>query len=288
MKEPLLQIKISNKKPIELFDLATSMSSISSEYHRFLRQTKRERANSQSKLFVQRISEGSIIIELCELAPQILPGIAPTLIEYSKFIVDTLNYLTGRNAKLPASYRYQKEDFENIKKLLEVAVNFHGNTLNFTGINFGTVHNYTYTSVEANAGQNQCDKELKSLEKSGDGLIRENVELNLYQARDSKLSASTLGNLGVIEEICPKPKRLSFANDKIRYAITKGETNPFNFTFVVDVEVKLKEGSMFLEDQADIGQYEILNLHGPVEKRELFSTTTHKKLKKPKPKKPRK
>jgi len=88
--------------------------------------------------------------------------------------------------------------------------------------------------------------------------------LRLYQARDSNLSKTTLGNLGIIQEISDKAKVLSFANDRVRYDITKGETNPFNFVYNVDVEVKLREGSSYLADHKDIKEYEILKLHGSI------------------------
>lgn len=77
--------------------------------------------------------------------------------------------------------------------------------------------------------------------------------------------------MGIIAEISDKPKVLSFANDRVRYDITKGETNPFNFTYSVDIEVKLREGSLYLENHADIKGYEVLKLHGSIANKDLLS-----------------
>jgi hypothetical protein len=271
-QKPKLQITIDNKADVELFEFASSMASINNQYQRFITQKKRQNSRGDCKLYVNKVSDGSIIIDLCEKAPDVLPSIAPLIVEYSAFLVTTLNYLSGHATALP-NYRFFREDFLNFKKILEPIVNVKGNNLNLTGINFGKTivvnNNYTYT--DSNAAQNQCDKEIKKLEKAGDSLIKENVNLKLYQARNSTISKTTQGNLGVIEEITEQPKVLSFANDRLRYDITKGEVNPLNFTYSVDVEVKLKDGSLFLDGHKDIKEYEVLKLHGPIENMDLFS-----------------
>jgi hypothetical protein len=272
MNNPLLQITIDNKQEIELFELASSMASISDQYHRFLRQNKREKVKSESKLFVKKITEGSIILDLCEKAPALLPGVAPLLVEYSHFLVNTLDYLSGRSSAIPQLYRYLREDFLNFKKILEPVANITGNYLHLN-INFGTVSiNQTYNSVEANAAQNQCDKEIKLLQKAGESLLKENVHLRLYQARNSNLSKTTLGNLGIITEISEEPKVISFSNDKLRYQIINGEENPYNYAYIVDADITLKEGSSYFESNKDIKGYEILKLHGAVELKDLLSS----------------
>lgn len=270
MQNPILQISIKNSEDVDLFDFTTSMAAINDQYYRFIRRDNKKRVRSEYKLSIKKVSHGSIIIELCEKAPAVLPAIAPLIVEYSSFIVKTLNYLTDKENSLPL-FPFLKDDFLNFKKLLDVSANTKGNGIGFAGINFGdtTVNNF-YTHTEANAAQNQCDKEIKKLEKSGQSLIKQNVELKLYQARNSNLSKSTLGNLGIISEVCEKPKVLAFANDRLMYDITKAETNPFNFIYSVDVEVKLKDGSLYFETEKDIKEFEILKLHGVIGHDDLF------------------
>lgn len=110
------------------------------------------------------------------------------------------------------------------------------------------------------------------LERSGDSLRRENVHLRLYQARNSNLSKTTLGNLGIVTELSEEPKVLSFVTDSLRYSIINGEENPYNFTYMVDIEVLLREGSSYLETHKDVKGYQVLSLHGSVENRDLLST----------------
>lgn len=269
---PTLRIKIDNKEDVELFDFTSAMASINEEYHRFLTRSKKKKVRSDCKLYVNRVAEGSIVVDLCEKAPELLPALAPLLVEYSLFLVQSFDYLSGRSTIKPPFLSF-KENFLSIKKIFEPVANVNGNNLNLTGLNFGrtVVINNNYGYADANAIQNQCDKEIKKLEKTGESLIKEEVNLRLYQARNSVLSKSTQGNLGIIEDICDKPKVLSFATDRLRYDITKAEKNPLNFIYSVDVEVKLKEGSMSLDDHSDIKGYEILKLHGPIETKDLFS-----------------
>ena len=273
MDDPKLRIIIDNKQDVELLEFAAAMASVNMQYRRFINQNDDGRKKrSDCKLYVSRVADGSIIIDLCERAPAVLPGVAPLLVAYSGFLVATFDYLCGKASELPR-YRFTKDDFLNIRRMVEVAARAAGNSITLQGIHFAPtiVLAKTYNHVESSAIQNQCDREIKLLEKSGDSLIRENVELRLYQARDSALSKSTQGNLGIIDGISDKPKVLAFANDRLRYDITKAEDNPFNFVFSVDIEIKLREGSLFLDSHKDIKEYEILKLHGPIKAADLLS-----------------
>lgn len=272
---PKLQIVIDTKQDVELLEFSSSMSSINEEYHRFLSQKyKEKRFRGSCKLYINKIVPGSIIIDLVEKAPEVLPYITPILVDYSTFLTLTFDYLCGKSNKLPEMYKYTRDVFAGIKRIVEPIANVKGNSLNVIGINFGKVTiNNNYNHTDANAIQNQCTKEIKRLDQSGDSLIKEKVTLKLYQARNSVLSKSTKGNLGIIEEVFENPKPLSFSNDRVRYDVTKAEENPFNFNYIVDIEIKLKEGSMFLETHKDVKEYEILKLYGPIENQDLFLDT---------------
>lgn len=272
-KLPTLQINIENKEDVELFDFVSSMSALNDEYIRFVTQNKKQKPINDFKLYVNKVSDGSIIIDLVEKTLEILPGMVPLIVEFSCFLVETLDYLSGRKDNTPSYYSYKRENFINYKKIVSIAANNHKNSLNILGVNFNktVVINNHYSSVDSNAIQNQSNKEIKILEAKGQSLIREKVNLKLYQARDSVLSESTRGNLGIIEEISDKPKPLEFINDRLRYDISKAEKNPLNFIYRVDVEIKLKEGSSFLQSHKDIKEYEILKLHGLIENIDLFS-----------------
>lgn len=263
-KAPKLSITIKNSQEIELFEFTSSMASLNEDYTRFVC-SKGSDLKNRCKFYIDKIVPGSIVVELIEKAPDFLPCVTPVLVDYTNLLVNTLDYLSGKNKKLP-NFKFVRENFSNIKKVVEVAANVTGNTINFN-LNVGNkvTINKQYSSTDANAIQNQCEKEIKRLDQSGESLIKEKVSLNLYQARGSFLSKITRGNLGIIEEVTDKPKPLNFSTDRLRYDITKAESNPLNFTYIVDIEVKLKDGSLFLDSHKDIKEFEILKLHGPVQ-----------------------
>ena len=129
--------------------------------------------------------------------------------------------------------------------------------------------NHQYNDLESGAGQNKCLREIEAInEIEPESFIKGHVELDLYQARNSNLSKA--GSMGIIKDICDKPKVLSYASERLRYDLTKAEDNPFNFTYTVDVQVKLKEGKTNYEDHNNIQEYEILKLHGVVSVDDLF------------------
>ena len=198
----------------------------------------------------------------------LLPAITPCIFEFTSYVCSTIDYLIGEKKDKP--YKYSICDFKNFKNLLELTANCSGNKVNFN-INFGKqIINKTYDYKDASTAQNQIDKEIKKLQEIGDGTIKENVELNLYQARNSNLSNSNVGNLGVISEISKKPKVLSFASDKVKYAITKQEDNPFNFTYNVDIEIRLKDETQDYSDDKNIKEYHILKYHGTMDNEDMF------------------
>lgn len=267
-KELKLTITIDNKQDIELFEFANAMSALNNQYYSFLNAKNSRKNRQDQKLLIKKISHGSVIMDLVEMAAPLLPTIPPTIFEFTNYVCNTIDFLIGEKKDKP--YKYTLFDFKNFKNLLELTANCSGNKVNFN-INFGKqIINKTYDYKDASTAQNQIDKEIKKLQEIGDGTIKENVELNLYQARNSNLSHSNVGNMGVIGEISNKPKVLSFASDKVKYAITKQEDNPFNFVYNVDIEVRLKDETQDYSDDRNIKEYHILKYHGVISVDDLF------------------
>jgi hypothetical protein len=262
-KEPKIKIVIDNRQDLELFEFANAMSAVNNQYFSFLNADGNKNASGTHKLYIRKLTEGSIIVELCEKAPLLFSIVQPYLGEFYGYITSVLNYLSGRSKDL--LYTLGKSDWVDFKKILEPIANIKNSHLTLIKLNINSDVTETYNNLEAAAAQNQADREIKKLEINGVGLIKENVELHLYQARNSNLSKSMQGNMGIIPEIHNKPKVLSFANERIRYDITKAEENPFNFAYNVDVEVKLKNEKLGFADKQNIKGYEILKLRGIME-----------------------
>lgn len=271
-KELKLTITIDNRQYIELFEFVNAMSALNNQYYSFLNAKNNKKNRQDQKLLIKKISHGSVIIDLIEKATPLLPAIYPTIFEFTNYVCTTIDYLIEENKDKP--YKYTIFDFKNFKSLLELTANCSGNKINFNIIFGKQIINKTYDHKDASTAQNRIDREIKNLQEVGDGCIKENVELNLYQARNSNFSNSNVGNLGVIKEISTKPKVLSFANDKVKYAITKQEDNPFNFTYNVDIEVILKDETYGYLDDKNIKEYHILKYHGPINNEDLFDNNT--------------
>jgi arginine/lysine/ornithine decarboxylase len=68
----------------------------------------------------------------------------------------------------------------------------------------------------------------------------EMATMYLFQARNENKSKT--GDKGVIEAVSGSPKRLIFASEEIKARIMEGQENLFNFIYVVDVVVEVREG----------------------------------------------
>lgn len=275
INEPTIRITIDKKQDLELFEFADAMAAINRQYFSFLNSSGTKIIPGSHKLYIRKLTEGSIIVDLCEKAPLMLPIIQPYLGEFYEYITSILNYLCSKTTD--HIYRLMKSDWSDFKKILEPIVNIKGSNLSLVTLNINSPNINNYNYIEASAGQNKADREIKKLGE-GDCVIKENVELSLFQARNSNISRSMLGNMGIIAEICPKPKVLNFSNDRICYAITKADENPFNFIYKVDVEVKFKNEKLGFSDSKNIATYEVLKLHGVVEKQQsdIFDTKEEK------------
>ena len=265
---PILQLKIDNKQDIDLQDFNNAIQSLNSQYYSFLKTSNARKIKSTHKLYLKEVRKGSVIIELCEKAPDLLPVIAPYIVEFGNYVGSTMDWLVGRKPEI--KQKLNKKDFFDFKNIFQLAANLKGNSTGFIGINFAPVNvNNQYNYLESGAGQNKCLREIEAInEIEPESFIKEHVELDLYQARNSNLSKA--GSMGIIKDICDKPKVLSYASERLRYDLTKAEDNPFNFTYTVDVQVKLKEGKTNYEDHNNIQEYEILKLHGVVSVDDLF------------------
>lgn len=265
---PILQLKIDNKQDLDLQEFNNAVQSLGNQYYSYLKASNTKQIKSTHKLYIKEVRKGSIIIELCEKAPELLPAIVPCIVEFSGYITNAMDWLIGKTPEI--RHQLAKKDFLDFKNLFQLAANLKGNSIGFVGINFGTVKvDHQYNDIEAGAGQNKCLREIEAInEIEPESFIKEHVELELYQARNSNLSKA--GSMGIIKDISDKPKVLSYANERLRYDLTKAEDNPFNFTYTVDVQVKLKDGKNNYEDHRNIQEYEILKLHGVVSMEDMF------------------
>jgi hypothetical protein len=156
---PILQLNIDNKQDIDLQDFNNAVQSLGNQYYSYLKATNKKEIKNTHKLYIKEVRKGSIIVELCEKAPELLPIITPSIVEFGTYIVNTMDWLTGKSKD--KKYDLNKRDLLDFKNISELSANKQRNSTAFIGINFGSnVVNHHYNSTESAAAQNQCLKEI--------------------------------------------------------------------------------------------------------------------------------
>ncbi len=226
-----LIVEYKNKNPMELIDLATSMSSISREF------SKRFHAESYgAKLYVREVRNGSTIIEL---VPVVI-GQLPILIEHYKTIITfveqtiiVVNWLLGKEDK---PEHITREGLNNITNIVEPIAKDVGSQINIGSYNDNSrINNITINYTESNAIQNRATKELEILKEPIVGL-HEKVLLHWVQAKND--IKSNAGDKAKIESITNKSVKAIFDKKDLKQTMLYDEPHPFSKAYLVDVKVE--------------------------------------------------
>ena len=235
MSETILTLHIENKKPVELVDLTESFLSVADEYKRFSIKLPDPRNQNDIKLYVKEIKTGTITASLIDYAPLLLPFAENviTLVEFSKFLKFSYNFLTGKSNEKP---ELEKQDYVNLSKIINPIAKDNGSQINIgTFVNGNVYLDFTIPSLDANAAQNNISRELSNLKEPITN-IHTKVVLYWYQARN--VPSATVGDKAIIESISKKPVKIAFAKDELKMKLIHEEANPFLSAFVVDVSVE--------------------------------------------------
>jgi hypothetical protein len=265
---PSLTFRYENSRPVELADLTTSLQAVARRFSRYVTQSGFELEEESVKLYVRRISEGSIVVDLTnvlvahgsEIASAAGGGAATAtafaqanaVVTFSKNLRDGLNYLVGRGAKpsdMPAS------ELKDLAKIVEpVAKDGKGN-MHITASDGATVQvSVSFNSLEANTIQNRAEREMADRREPVQTAYR---RVLMYWHQASKTPGSR-SDKAVIEKISDKPLKVIFEDDTdIKAKMLSGKDNPFNIGFLVDVELITKQGRPVAYEVSHL--YEVLN-----------------------------
>lgn len=250
--EPVLTFRFENSRPVELADLTASLQAVARRFSRHVAQSDFELDEDSVKLYVRRISEGSIIVDLTNYAiahsgeslgylGAVAGGVTVAqtnaIVTFGKNIRDGLNYLVGRGAKpadMPAS------ELKDLAKIVEPVAKDGRGSVSISATDGATVQvSVSYNSVEANAIQNRAEREIEARREPIQKTFR---RVLMYWHQASKKSGS-LSDKVVIESISDKPLKVIFAEDaEIKDKMISGKENPFNIGFLVDVDLITKQG----------------------------------------------
>lgn len=267
LEPPTLTFRYENSHPVELADLTASLQAVARRFGRYVTQGGFDLEEDSVKLYVRRISEGSIVVDLTNMAIEHGGAIATAvggaavataftqanaIVTFSKNLRDGLNYLVGRGAKpsdMPAS------ELKDLAKIVEpVAKDGKGN-MHITASDGATVQvSVSFNSLEANTIQNRAEREMADRREPVQTAYR---RVLMYWHQASKTPGSR-SDKAVIEKISDKPLKVIFEDDTdIKAKMLSGKDNPFNIGFLVDVELITKQGRPVAYEVSHL--YEVLN-----------------------------
>jgi hypothetical protein len=234
---PGFLIKIENHQPLDVLDLTASLAAIAEEYRRYT-------TDGTARLYVERISEGSIIAYLTAIAkgtiaagspllPIAIDTIAPFMGHWSGLLTALANY--GRDAAKDAELRNaDKASLRHVRSFIKPALN--GNSM----IVQGDVH---IANVNINIGPQEAGAiDLTARHLLAKPLPSENrfqsEPMQLYQVRDAKA-----GDMGFIDSFGDRPRRLTFADESVKREIVHASA-PFDVFFFVSGIAKTAGGEI--------------------------------------------
>lgn len=239
MEDVLLQIKIDNKKPVELISITSSLLSLNNQYISYVKYHASENIKSEARLYVKEIKKGSMIFELVDIAIGVLPFMETTntIIGFANYCCDMLGYFLGKSDRDNVSINDSK-DYSNFVNPIIADNN--------AVIHIGTVINGNYnlmlgiTNTEANAIQNTARLEIEKLSAIDRVNLYKQVLMTWEQA-SSDIKNNTK-NKGVIDSIFPnKAFKVLFENEDIKSAMLYGDNNPLTCVYEVDVRVETSQ-----------------------------------------------
>jgi hypothetical protein len=232
-----LTVTINNNTPVSVHDFANALKGLGSEYNRFLHNHTDIPVTEETKLYVKEIRKGSIIVELMDKAPMVLPLIAGanTIIEFGKFLQKSFNYFLGKESK-PHDFTIQ--DCNNLSAIIKPTVHDNASQTIFTASDGGTINvTFNLDSTEAKKIESEIAKEILTLKTAdADTDLKEKVILSFSQTK--KDLNSTTGTRGIIDSLFDKALNVIFENEALAREILHGENNPLKTAFVVDATIE--------------------------------------------------
>lgn len=232
-------IKIEKERPLDLLDLTASLTAVADEYRRFS-------GDERARLYVESITEGSIVARLLSMSKEVMDAgapfipigldtLAPFLGHWGGLLTGLANYGRGLGSD-EAIRRADKASLRNAKDFVPPAVN--GNPIQVVGENNSVTQNLIFISPEAASDIVRNAAHLLAGPLPDEKRF-ENTPLRLYQVRDAKA-----GDLGFIDAFGPKPKRLTFASEAVKTEMLHGESSPFDVFFFVTGVAKTAGGEI--------------------------------------------
>lgn len=261
-KDAALFVHIEHSKPVEMSEFVSSLNALNSLYSSYIKKYGDSKGISQSKLYIEKIEEGSIDIFLCELAAaSLIPFIenANVIFDFAAHIKGIYDFFTKGEGEKPT---LDIQECKNYKDVLGIVASDPHGKMSIGAINKadkGNVfNNCTFNFGNSNSVQNQLGKNIEELKaKEPIAEVYNRVLMQIYQLRNE--SSNDVGNKAIIDEIAQGKKvSLLFDSEELKSKILFSEANPTQKGFQVDVKVQTINGR--LSAYKVIALYDIIDL----------------------------
>ena len=249
----VLNIEIKNNEPLELTELTKTLISISNQYNNHSEKNGFSESERNAKLYVKKIETGSILLDLVEFGSvSVIPFMESTntIIGFAQFLKSSIQYFLKSEGEKP---ELSIQDCKELSQIVSPIAKDKSSQLNINVTHNGDIINYvSINSNESTALQDILKLEIKEKQELKNGDIIENAFMVFSQTKNSISGKG--GNKVIIDDALPnKAINVIIPDKKMKRQIIKGEDNPNNFSFQVDVKVKTADSR--------IVAYEVLKFH---------------------------
>ncbi|MEP2240413.1 MAG: hypothetical protein ABJI22_18750 [Maribacter sp.] len=253
VKQVVLNVEIRNNEPLELTELTKSLIALSNQYNNHSEKIGFSETERNAKLYVKKIETGSVLLDLIEFgSSSVIPFLESTntLVGFAQFLSSSVEFLLTKEGDKP---ELSIQDCKDFSQIVNPIANDSSSQLNVNVTINGDVKNYlSIDSNKSNALQNILKQEIRGKQELKNGDILENA-IMIFSQTKNKISSKG-GNKVIIDDALPgKSINVIFLDQKVKRKIIKGNDNPNNFSFQVDVKVKTANDK--------IAAYEILKVH---------------------------
>lgn len=265
-------IKFDVEDPIGLDELIAGFSAISSQYRKTLDDHGHRGEKSNARLYVSRISDGCIEVEVAVYAlvfKEVVQAMDYSLImtDFTVRVGRLVDYFSGKGR---GADRPSKSDTKDAKNFLDAVANRNSPHINIKKAKYVKVDGEYKQEIEIewdidsdkiHAASAAAERELLEQGQDTSDDTKKNVLFVWHQAnRDPGKSQGRTGDKAIVPTVSQRPLPVFFpaGTDAVKRAMTHTEENPlFRRGYMVDVNVQYLDGKPRV--------YTVLEMHTPVD-----------------------
>lgn len=251
---------LDTKEPIELGDFVKAFTSLAAEYDRHVKEIAPDAAET-SKIYVEQVRSGSIIAELIPIIQPFIADMDKALIVEEfirKYGSRFRAFLTGNKAAQPNT----KSELQTFSDAVQAIANDPNGSATIEAAVFkdgkkDITAAFKFASQEARTVRTAIEERRRELDRK-ETADHERV-LMIFTRSDVNNAeiGKRSGERVKIEELFEKSLALmygsSLAEERIKHEIREADDNVYKKGFVVDVNVRLRDGNPVA--------YSVTNLH---------------------------